>query len=1075
MRLSTKLLLTTCISPALIWLVGVYVVKASQDQLRAAIQTAAMAEVRSMQEEIDRLLRARTNTWEKFSKDEEVIATLVKSNEMLRKKEGLVEEIALVWSDEERRRNLPDGVLDRALSRELGSTVDKMTELSGGTEIFHGVMLTNAFGGIVAQSSPTAGYLHDGSVWWQEAKASSPYIGDVTVGRDGNRQEEVSISFCLRLNDQEGEFVGIMRVEINLQEVLDVVDSYARRGGRDQGMVLLNSEGRLIRIGGRGRTRTLSDGRRYLVPNESGRLEGTQVLEKDASGREQVYTYAVPPEEGIVSSLGWLAVHTAEADTLLAPVRQLRNNVILAAAMATILGVAVMLWVVFPVSRRMKRLVEATKQIGKGTTEAPISVAGRDELSELSHEFNQMRARLGEAQKKLREAMERAKEASKAKGDFLANMSHEIRTPMNAIMGITELTLGTNLTEEQRHYQILVEQSAQALLMLLNDILDYSKIEAGKLELERREFDLRGSVGDMLHTLFPRAAEKDLELAFRVDPAVPRILAGDLTRLRQVVVNLVGNALKFTDQGEVLVSVEAGKKLDGQIELLFKVRDTGVGVRADRTETIFEMFEQADSSTTREFGGSGLGLAISRRIVKKMGGEIWVESVEGEGSTFYFTGIFDVGATEKSSEADILRSLDGLPVLVVEDNTTQREIVGEMLNNWRMTGILCPDAESALAKLEELEREGQEVKLGIIDRAMPGTDGLQLARRIRGQSRWSDLPMILLGSVSEGTPDREIGELGIMKVVNKPIKHSMLLDAIMLTMGMGNRLPRLRDGEAGEHQSGVAPMEILLAEDGKVNQLVAVRLLERRGHRVTVVENGLEAVDRARKENFDVILMDIQMPLMSGFEASQEIRAREQKTGGHVPIIAMTAYAMPGDSEECLNAGMDDYISKPIESDEFYGVVERFGSGTAAAGEPIGVEVVSESETEEIQCDGKKPDEKVFDPDGFRSRIGDELLMCELIRIFEEESGAMRESLMEAERKGDAAALHESAHRLKGLVGNYCASRTWDCVTELDERVAAGDLVAASELVFAFERELRFLEDALREFRELLETKLQPS
>ncbi len=625
MRLSTKLLFTTCVTPALIWLVGIYVVKTSQDQLRGAIQTAAMAEVRSMQEEIDRLLRARTNTWEKFSRDEEVIASLVKSNEMLREKEGLVEEIALLWSDDERRRALPDGVLDRSLSRELGSTVDKMTELSGGTEIFHEVMLTNAFGGIVAQSSPTAGYLHDGSVWWQEAKARSPYIGDVTVGLDGNRQEEVSIAFCLRINDQEGEFVGILRVEINLQEVLDVVDSYARRGGRDRGMVLLNSEAQLIRIGGRGRTRTLSDGRRYLVPNESGRLEGTQVLEKDASGREQVYTYAVSPEEGIVSSLGWVAVHTAEADTLLAPVRQLRNNVIMAAAVATFLGVTVMLWVVFPVSRRMKRLVEATKQIGKGTNEAPISVAGHDELSELSHEFNQMRIRLGEAQEKLREAMERAKEASKAKGDFLANMSHEIRTPMNAIMGITELTLGTDLTEEQRHYQILVEQSAQALLMLLNDILDYSKIEAGKLEMERREFDLRDSLGDILHTLSPRAAEKDLELAFRVEPAVPRILAGDLSRLRQVVINLVGNALKFTDQGEVLVSVEAGKKLDEQIELRFKVRDTGVGVRVDRLETIFEVFEQADSSITREFGGSGLGLAISRRIVKKMGGEIWVE------------------------------------------------------------------------------------------------------------------------------------------------------------------------------------------------------------------------------------------------------------------------------------------------------------------------------------------------------------------------------------------------------------------------------------------------------------------
>ncbi len=1080
MRLSTKLLLTTCVPPALIWLVGIYVVQTSQDQLRAAIQTAAMAEVTSVQQEIDRLLKARTGTWRDLLSSQQVINTLVESNRELRDNpdhEALLTGRVERWTseDSEVRKQVGDEVLDHALSEELASTVRKMKQLSGEVEVFREVTLSNVFGGLVAQSGPTSTYLHNESAWWKAAEAKGEFLGDVTVSRGpGGEEEVVTLEFCRRIDDREGEFVGMLRVEIDLQEVLKVVDFYARRGGRDRGMVLLNRDGKLIRIGGRGMTRALSDGSRYLVKNENGELEGTQLLQRDASGREQVYTYAVPPEDGIVSSLGWVAVHTAEADTVLAPVRQLRNNVLLATVVATFLGVAVMLWVVFPVSRRMRHLVEATKQIGKGTNEEPISESGHDELSDLSHEFNKMTVRLGEAQDKLRVAMERAEEASKAKGDFLANMSHEIRTPMNAIVGITDLTLGTDLTEEQRHYQVLVEQSAQALLMLLNDILDYSKIEAGKLELERREFDLRDSLGDILQTLSPRAEEKNLELVLRVEPVIPRVLVGDLTRLRQVIVNLVGNALKFTDRGEVLVCVEQAGKREGRHELLFKVRDTGVGVREDRQETIFEVFAQADSSTTREFGGSGLGLAISKRIVEKMEGEISVESVEGEGSTFQFTGVFGAGATGTSGESSILRSLKGLPVLVVDDNATQRETVRGMLVHWGMAAILCPDGESALAKLDELAKEGNEPQLAVIDLGMPGMEGIQLAARIRGQAHWSGLPLIMLSSVSGAARSKEAAEVGIARLVNKPVKESILFDAIVHAMGMGEQLPPKRRREPGTRPLVAPGMSILLAEDGKVNQLVAVRLLERRGHSVRVVQNGREAVNLVAGEDFDAVLMDIQMPVMSGYEAAREIRASERESGRHVPIIAMTAHAMPGDREECLAAGMDDYVSKPIESNELYEVVERFASDD-------GAEVSVSGEEESLDREGsveerkEAPDSSVFDPEEFRDRIGDETLMCELIRIFEEEARTMWAELRKAEEEGDMAALHEAAHRMKGLVGNYCAGRAWNCVSELDLRARAGELAEAVLLARAFDAELELLEIALREFRERIEAKLQPS
>ena len=1080
MRLSTKLLLTTCVPPALIWLVGIYVVQTSQDQLRSTIQTAAMAEVTSVQEEIDRLLKARTGTWEDLVRNERVINALVRSNRELSERPDRsvsLKERAKRWSsgNPEVRRLATAELVDEILSDELASTVEKMKQLSGEIEVFREVILTNSYGAVVAQSRPVSEYLYDGTTWWKASAENGRYLGDVAVKRGPDGAEEVvTLEFCQRVDGEDGELIGMLRVEIDLQEVLEVVDSYARRGGRDRGMVLLNRDAKLIRIGGRGTTRALSDGSRYLVKNGSDRLEGTQLLERDASGREQVYTYAVPPQDGIVSSLGWVAVHTAEADTLLAPVRQLRNNVLLATVAATFLGVAVMLSVVFPVSRRMRHLVEATKKIGKGTNEQPIPESGRDELSDLSHEFNKMTVRLGEAQDKLRVAMRRAEEASRAKGDFLANMSHEIRTPMNAIVGITDLTLGTELSQEQRHYQLLVEQSAQALLMLLNDILDYSKIEAGKLELEQREFDLRDSVGDILQTLSPRAEEKNIELAFQVDPGVPRVVVGDLTRLRQVIVNLVGNALKFTDEGEVVVVVEEVARDGEELELLFKVHDTGIGVPGDRLETIFEVFAQADTSTTREFGGSGLGLAISKRIVEKMGGSISVESVEGAGSTFHFTGVFGAGAPETSQQSNVLQDLEGLPVLVVDDNLTHCEIVAGILRNWRMQVIVCPDGPSALLKMKETAGTKEEIKVAVIDQGVAGMDGIELAGLIRQQADQSKIPVIMLTTVSGSARSVEASGAFVVKMVSKPIKESSFLEAIVDALGLGAQLPRQRHDKKEIRPLGICDMKILLAEDGKVNQLVAVRLLERRGHRVRVADNGREAVELLRTEDFDAVLMDIQMPVMSGYEATREIRSSEGNSGRRVPIIAMTAHAMPGDREECLAAGMDDYVSKPIESHELYEVVERFAS-RSIPDEAVTEEEVRGNTPGDRDQRKEKRDISVFDPEAFRERIGDEALMCEMIRIFEEEVWTMWADLEKAEEDSDAGKLHEAAHRMRGLLGNYCAGRAWRCVSELDQQARGGELVRASAHLKTFQGEIELLEFALRTFREGLEARLQLS
>ena len=932
MKLAYKLPLTIALPSLVILSVGWYATRVADETLRSSMESGAADEVVSILREIDRLLTSRHTSWQAYTRSELVQSTLEASNEEFSLQpdvEGFIDERNNEWlaAGVEGKNDLLSELASTKLSRDLRVRLRKLREVYG-YPVFGEIFITNAYGANVAQTGRTSDYRQNDEVWWTRAQEEGVYLGDILFDESAGIE---AMEIGLRVDGAEGEFLGVLKVVLNTREVFSIIDAHAKEMEKGTSLSLLTTNGEVLRSVQTLDQRTIREESPDFFFSSSevesefkSTLEGniTTFVQQDAeTGLEMIFTFAASEGGTPSGKLGWRLVKQQDAESFLSPITQLKRDILLITVGAGMLCAFLIAVVVTPLSRRISHLIYATRAVAVGHLQTRVEDSHRDEIGILSRNFNEMTHHLDRASEELIDARGAAEDANRAKSEFLANMSHKIRTPMNGIIGMTEHLLNTDLTEKQREYQEIVQSSARALLSLLNEILDFSKIEAGRMELESVPFSLRDCLEDSLRFFRIEAREKGVQLGQTVDPDAPDCLIGDPGRLRQVILNLVGNAVKFTDEGRIDLVVQSVEKGDYEVTLEFSVTDTGIGIPEEKVEDIFNSFTQAESSTTRRFGGTGLGLAICRKIVGLMGGSIEVKSELGEGSVFRFSATFDL----QSEDEERLHSNHTLP-----------------------------------------------------------------------KDQDEDPPESRLPSPSE-----------------RP-----------------------------------SPLRVLFAEDGKVNQMVISETLRKRGHDFIVVTDGEEALAYFQREKFDVVLMDIQMPRMNGIEATKRIREYERQEGRNpVPIIAMTANALPEDRQRCLEAGMTDFLAKPIQTSEL--LISLEGDSTS----PLSL----------ADSNSSAP---TWDRDAFEMVASNPSLAESMILLFSSEAEGMLTKAKTAFEENDADQLAHSAHALKGHVSAFGAPHATELAGKLDEAAEENNFTKpVSALIEELSQEIERVSERLEEYR----------